>query len=335
MASSFTTAGAETMSECIDKKYQALQNRHGIAVAVVDYDKTQFLFYGQAHKDQIFEIGSLTKTFTATLLAEEVIHRKIKLTDPIPAEYQKPGNQITYKHLTTHTSGIVSGNFPGYMGSNPESPYEGLSVSLFKELYRSTPLASPVGTKWNYSNIGTGVLGLVLSENNETNYSEMVKNRIFKVLGMTESYFEVPDSKLPNFPEGNVNGESWSHWDLFNTGINPAGGIRSTISDMAIFARANLVPFRTSLGSPIELAQEPLYGITDSMWIGMNWLIEPKKNLIWHNGSTMGFESILAISTKYSIAVVALTDTGIFTADSGGNVSQDNTLQDVVFGCMN
>lgn len=334
MTCSNAFADTATISQCIDVKYQGLTNRRSIVLAVVDKDNTQFFLYGQAKKDQLFEIGSLTKTFTATLLAEEVADGKIKLSDAIPSEYQKAGAPITYQHLTTHTSGIIGGNFPTYKSPNPESPYDGLTVPLFKDLYNKTPLANPVGTKWEYSNIATGLLGLILGEKNSSTYNDLVINKIFKPLGMTDSYFNVPADQLGRFPQGNVNGDPWSYWDLYDTGISPAGAIRSTIGDMAIYARANLIPSGTSLQTAIETAHKPLYEMSSGAWMGMNWIIEPPKNLIWHNGSTIGFNSILAISTKYNVAVVALTDTGIFNTDANGKAVQDNSLQDVVFNCL-
>lgn len=334
VASTQAIADTKSITQCIDEKYQGLTNRKSIALAVVDRDNTQIFLYGQAKKDQIFEIGSVTKTFTATLLAEEVAAKNINLSDLIPSEYQKPGAAMTYQHLTTHTSGIIGGNFPGYESPNPESPYQGLTIPVFKELYQNTPLANPVSTHWEYSNIGTGLLGLILSEKNNSSYSDLVINNIFKPLGMNDSYFEVPADQLSRFPQGNVNGEPWSHWDLYATAIGPAGAIRSTISDMALYARANLIPDSTKLQSAIEIAHQPLFEMGGGTWIGMNWIVEPAKNLVWHNGSTIGFNSILAISGKHNVAVVGLTDTGIFNVGSDGEAVMDSSLEDIVFNCL-
>ena len=328
-------ADFDSVQQCVNQKYQGLTNRRSIAAAIVDAKNTKLLTYGQAKVDQIFEIGSLTKTFTANLLAQEIVNKNLRLSDAIPSEYQKNGSVITYQHLTTHTSGIIPGNFPGYTGPNPQSPYEGLTIPLFKDFYSRTPLESQPGSKWDYSNIAVGLLGTILGERNQSSYEALVSDRIFKVLGMNDSYFEVPDAAKQRFPQGNVNGQPWSYWDLFNTAIDPAGGIRSTISDMALYTRANLIPESSSLESSITLSHQPLYYVDEhKIWMGMNWILEPDKNLIWHNGSTVGFNSILAISTKYNVAVVALTDTGVFNADSEGHQTEDKSLQDIVFECL-
>lgn len=329
-------ANADTASitQCIDQKYRTLTDRRGIVAAVVDAQNTKILTYGTAQKDQIFEIGSITKTFTGTLLAQDVNAGRIKLSDPIPSEFQKSETPITYQHLTTHTSGIIGGTFANYKSPNPESPYDSLGIPLFKELYHQTALAYPTGQQWVYSNIATGLLGLLLAEKNQTTYNDLVTDQIFKPLGMKDSYFEVPADQLYRFPQGNVNGETFSHWDLYNTAISAAGSIRSTISDMALYARANLIPASTTLASAIETSHQPLYQRAVDSYMGMNWIIEPKKQIIWHNGSTVGFKTILVISQKHQAAVVAMTDTGIFKMDSNGKAVMDESLQDAVFECL-
>jgi CubicO group peptidase (beta-lactamase class C family) len=329
----------DTVSDCLNQKYKALTKFNGIVVAVLNADETRIMTFGKAQKNQIFEIGSVTKTFTGNLLAQSVVEGRVKLSDAVPSEYQITDSPITYQHLTTHTSGIIVGNFPDYVSTNPESPYDGITIPVFKNLYGQTPVATKPGEAWAYSNIGTGLLGLVLGENEQVSYENLIIQKIFKPLGMNDSYFEVPASELYRFPLGNIADENemrpFSHWDLYKTAINPAGGIRSTISDMAIYARANLIPESTPLDSAITLAHQPLYFIEDfQSWIGMNWIIEPAKDLIWHNGSTIGFKSILAISKTQGIAVVAMTDTGLYSTGSDGEVIEDPSLQNSVFECL-
>jgi CubicO group peptidase (beta-lactamase class C family) len=329
----------DTVSDCLNQKYNALTKFNGIAVAVVSAEETRIITFGKAKKNQIFEIGSVTKTFTGNLLAQSLVAGKVKLSDAVPSEYQITESPITYQHLTTHTSGIIGGNFPGYISTNPESPYDGITIPVFKNLYGQTPVGTKPDEAWAYSNIGSALLGLILGENEQVSYDNLIIQKIFKPLGMKDSYFEVPESEIYRFPLGNIADENemrpFSHWDLYKTAINPAGGIRSTISDMALYARANLIPASTPLDSAITLAQQPLYFIKDfKSWIGMNWIIEPVKDLIWHNGSTIGFKSILAISKKQGIAVVALTDTGLYTKNPDGEAMEDPSLQNSVFECL-
>jgi len=99
------SAGADSLSSiktCITQGYNGMTNRHGIAAAVVDAYGWQIMTFGSAKPDQLFEIGSVTKTFTANLLAQSVASGAININDAIPDAYQKQGSTITYQHLTTH-----------------------------------------------------------------------------------------------------------------------------------------------------------------------------------------------------------------------------------------
>ena len=312
------------IQKCVQQGYNRLSDRHAVVAAVLDATDSNEMIFGAAKLDQIFEIGSITKTFS----------------DPIPTKYQKPGPTITFENLTTHTSGITDEIFPGFKISNPLAPFEGLTVDVFKDLYFKTPLVSKPNEAWKYSNIGVSLLGLILSENSGISYESMVGDQILKIIGMNDSYFEVPVNELGRFPQGYMkdpdgNVVSIPHWDLYNTAIDPAGGLRSTITDMVKYARANLVPPKSPLGDAISLTQKQLYFIKQNgKWIGMNWIIEPSKGLIWHNGQTYGFNSILAISTTSRQAVVAMTDTTVLKTDQNGKADFDSSLQNVAFDCL-
>lgn len=338
----FTNAYASdltSLQSCVDLGYKGLNDRHSIVAGVLDGNNEIISTYGAAKESQLFEIGSITKTFTANLLAQSVTDKKIEITDLIPMEYQKSSNNITFEHLTTHTSGIIGGLFPEFKSPYPFQPFFGLNESLFKDLYKKTPLDSLPGTGFMYSNIGSSLLGLILSEIEGGSYQELVKNNIFNQLEMNETYFEVPENEMERFPLGYIviDGQSQEtpHWDLFKTAINPAGGIRSTIRDMVKYARANLIPASTSLSESISKSHEPLYYIEDkNMWIGMNWIVQPDENLVWHNGQTYGFNSILVISKESGLAVVAMTNTSVLKVDEDGKQFFDTGLQDVVFNCF-
>jgi serine-type D-Ala-D-Ala carboxypeptidase/endopeptidase len=329
-----------SLRACLSNRYQGLSNRNAIAVATLDINSEEFMNFGNATEGQFFEIGSITKTFTAQLLALDVVNQRIKLSDSIPATYQKPGTTITYQHLTSHTSGIMAGIFPDFKITNDFFPFDGLTVSIFKSLYAKTPLESIPGATWSYSNIGSALLGLILSEESGVPYETRVRNEILKPLGMNETYFQVPSEKLNRFPNGYMAAADGTrkpmpHWDLYTTAIDPAGGIRSTIQDMVLYARAHLRPESTPLQKAVILAHNALYSIKGpNLQIGMNWILQPDKGLIWHNGQTYGFNSILAISTTRQQAVVALTDTTVMKKTANGEETFDTSLQDIIFECL-
>lgn len=332
-------ADVAALDACLKQGYANLPDRRSIVAAAIDMNQAAVSTFGQAKRDQIFEIGSVTKTFTANLLAQSIIGGKINLDDPIPAAWQKPGSIITYQHLTTHMSGIVEGMFPGQTITNEWFPFEGLTIPVFKDLYFRTPLKSTPGTTWNYSNMGETVLGLILAEASGKSYDQLVQEKILNTLGMTDSYFELPAAAVQRFPKGIMvdrtatgTGESQDmpHWDLYKTAADPAGGLRSTIDDMIRYTRANIDPDSTSLAPAIKLSQAPLTFVQDSnIWMAMNWIVQPEKSLIWHNGETYGFNSIIAINTSSHEAVVAMTDTTVLTPSGF-----DTGIQNVAFSCL-
>lgn len=336
-------ANAEDLSSlrsCVKTGYEALKNRHAIVAAVLDDQKAEVLTFGAGSEDQLFEIGSITKTFTANLLAQAVVDGSLKLSDPIPVTYQKAGSTITYQHLTTHTSGIIAGIFPGFQSSNEFLPFDGLTIPLFKKLYAETLLESLPGAKINYSNMGISLLGLILSESASKPYEALVAEKIFRPLGMMNSYFEVPESQVRKFSAGLIvndegNFQEIPHWELYKTAIDPAGGIVSNIGDMIKYARANLDPVNSTLSESIALSHEPLVKYNDAgSWFGMNWVLKPSSGIVWHNGRTYGFNSILVASKRKGQAIVALTDTNYLRKNSEGKEDFDESLQNVAFECI-
>lgn len=338
----FTTAAQasiESVGNCLNQKYATLTDRDAIAAAVVSADESKLMTFGNAKADSLFEIGSITKTLTGLLLAKSVADGALKVDDTIPTEYQKESSLITFKGLTTHTSGIIGGNFPGYVSPIEQAPYAGITIPLFKKLYAETALGYAPGEQWVYSNIASGLLGLVLSERAQMTYEDLVQSTILSQLQMNDSYFKIPESSQNRFLQGHLRLgdeiEPYAHWDLFENGINPAGGLRSTIKDMMKYARAQLNPSSTSLKSAIELSHQPLFTIPDRMMeIGMNWILIPGKEQVWHNGSTIGFNSILIISKKKNLAVIALSNTGVYKQEASGEINSDESLQEIAFYCI-
>lgn len=327
---------------CVERRYKAMTDRIGIVAAVLDDVDSQVMTFGAGSKDQPFELGSITKILTANLLAQFVLEGKLKLSDPIPAAYQKSGATITYRHLTTHTSGITPGNFPDHKSANPLFPFEGITIPVFKELYAKTPLLFTPGESWAYSNAGVSLLGLILAERAGTSYEDLVWKRIFAPVGMTESYFHlshISHSEVGLLAEGHLifnKGPAIPapYWDLSENAFAPAGGLRSTIGDMIKFARANLMPETTTIGKSVTLAQEPLYSVNDGLTMGMNWMIDPKSDVLWHHGATGGFNSIIALSKKAKRGVVALTSTAAYISDVNGKPDIDLSFGNVALDCL-
>ena len=168
----------------------------GIVVGLVDEKGARVITYGNASQDgkqaldgnSVFEIGSVTKVFTATLLAEMVERGEVSLNDPIskylPRTVKTPtrdGKEITLFDLATQTSGLprLPANFAP---KDPQNPYADYSVDQMYAFLSGYSLTRGIGEKYEYSNFGVGLLGHILALRAGTDYETLVRKRICQPL---------------------------------------------------------------------------------------------------------------------------------------------------------
>ncbi|MGC1520781.1 MAG: serine hydrolase, partial [Steroidobacteraceae bacterium] len=161
-------------------------------VGVIDAKGRRIVAYGSLEKadkrpldgDTVFEIGSITKVFTSLLLADMVQRGEVKLDDPIakylPASAKVPernGHSITLVDLATHTSALprMPANFRPKDPANPYADYTDEQLYAFLSSYE---LIRDVGAKYEYSNLGFGLLGQGLAHRAGTDYETLVETRI-------------------------------------------------------------------------------------------------------------------------------------------------------------
>ncbi len=225
--------------------------------------------------DAVFEIGSLTKLFTARLLALLVEDGVVALEDPVAAPVK--GRPITLKDLAEHRSGLPRLPKTKTGRWNRKDPYAEFTAERMPEVIAATLPKREPGGKVVYSNYGYGLLGYTLANAASTTYGDLVRTRITEPLGMTQTGLDTP---------GLVGGHDFfgrptPPWNL--AALAGAGGLRSTASDMLRFLAAE--------GSRPSLA----------------WFKAPGKHgLLMHEGGTGGFRSFALV--KGDTAVVALHD---------------------------
>ncbi|MDB4904586.1 MAG: hypothetical protein JWQ63_3867 [Mucilaginibacter sp.] len=263
------------------------------------------------NKNSAFEIGSVTKTFTANILAQIVIEGKVKLDDPIEQyiPFQlKNRPSITLKHLVSHTSGLprLPDNFfsyPGYLEENPYLSYN--EDRLITYLTQNLKLENLPGVQYNYSNLGAGLLSYVLSKIENKRFSEVVSQRIFKPLNMLHSAFN-KDKIKTNLVKGIDKDGNFSHyWD--GGILNGCLGIISTAADMSKFALDAL----NSENKVSQLQIREIAAIRPGVimtigWAGSSDVIKPA--VYWHNGGTAGFAASMAFNRQKQTAVVLLSN---------------------------
>lgn len=297
----------------------------GISIAVVDHGVSRVFSYGTAKPDSIFEIGSITKTFTGLILSQMVEQGTVKFDDPVrellpPGTVQKPaGAEITLLDLATQHSGLprMPDNFKPENDANPYEDYH--AVNLYAYI-ASRGVAKPDKPEFLYSNLGFGLLGQALFVRAGEPYPRLLKQEVLDPLGMHDTTIALSPAQRARFVPGHTNDHKPAHaWDL--DAFAGAGAIRSTASDMLTYLEANLHPDKVkpavssraaktisaALAQDHELRADSFAG----QKIALAWLFDPSTGNYWHNGATGGYSAYAFFNPKGDYAAVVLLNTTI------------------------
>ncbi len=296
----------------------------GVALGVVQRGIRRIFVYGPVKEDSIFEIGSISKTFTALMLAEMVAQHKVKLDEPVrellpPGTVAKPeGAEITLLDLATQQSGLprMPDNFHP---ADPQDPYADYRPANLYEFIAKHGVSKPANTRFSYSNLGLGLLGQALANRAAMAYPELLKAEITGPLELNDTAVNLSPEQEKRFTPGHSAQHRVAHaWHL--DALAGAGGIRSTASDMLTYLEAQLHPDKVrhaeTLASAIEVSHELRADAMPGIKVGLAWLFDTKTGGYWHNGATGGYSSYAVFNPKEDYAVVVLFNTTI-----GGNGS--------------
>lgn len=301
------------------------QHGVGIVVGVIDPQGRRVVAHGSTELqggrlvdgDTVFEIGSATKVFTALLLADAVQRGDMALTDPIarylPAEVkvpQRPGQQITPQDLATHTSSLP--RLPSNLApKDAGNPYADYSVQQLYGFLSSYELTRDIGSRYEYSNLGAGLLGHLLARQAGTDYEALVRARITGPLGMTSTAIALSEPLSQRLAAGhNAQRRRVPNWDLPT--LAGAGALRSTANDLLTFLSAHLGYTATPLARAMAatLATRRATG-APGMDIALGWhvITTPSgREIVWHNGGTGGYRSFVGFDPKARTGVVVLSN---------------------------
>jgi serine-type D-Ala-D-Ala carboxypeptidase/endopeptidase len=275
----------------------------------------------------VFEIGSITKVFTNTILADMVKRGEVSLDDPIakylPATVHVPernGKQITLVDLATQTSGLP--RLPTNLApADVNNPYADYSVKQLYEFLSSYTLTRDIGSQYEYSNLGMGLLGHVLSLRAHVPYPELVKQRVLDPLGMRETGVALTPVMKSRMAQGfDANGAPQHLWDLPT--LAGAGGLRSTANDMLKFLAANLDSAHGPLGAAMAMARAPrrVIGPDNSIGLAWNTVSLYGTKVTWHNGGTGGFRTFIGLDDAHHRGVIVLTNSTNSPDDIGFHI---------------
>lgn len=275
--------------------------------------------------DTVFEIGSITKVFTTLLLEEFVEEGKVELNDPIskylPKSVRVParnGKEITLLDLATQSSGLP--RLPDNLKpADLANPYADYTVQNMYDFLSGYTLTRDIGSKYEYSNFGMGLLGHILTLVAKKDYEPLVVERICKPLGMNSTRVTLTPELKSRLATGyNAFLEPVSNWDL--PSLAGAGALRSTTNDLLKFVSANLGLAKTGLTADMEKTQKPLREAgSPGIEIGLAWHIIKKydSEIVFHDGGTGGYRSIIVFDRAKKMGVVVLSNSEIDINDVG------------------
>ena len=269
----------------------------------------------------VFEIGSITKTFTGALVMDQVSRGNMKLDGPIAA-YLPAGDKIksekarlvTLQQLLTHTSGLSNGPasfIPPYLRAqlfSAGNPNQYIKWKHYRKYLRNEKLDAPPGEKWAYNNCGISLIGYMVAQQAQTPWEELVRQRLFAPLGMNNSYPTGQGAPSGLLVQGyDKKGKPAGLWDM--DFINPAGSIKSCTDDLLIWISAHLQAEEGSLF--YDMKQR--YGLSTGWannYMGNAWIhrITDSEQIIWHDGATGAFRAFVAFDDEHKTGLVLLTN---------------------------
>ncbi len=278
----------------------------GLVIGIIDGEEVSYYTAGvPSTKDKgemdehtVFEIGSISKTFTGLMLADMVTKGKVKLNDPIqqylPSGIKSPTKNdasIELVHLANHTSGLsrLPGNFTPTDMSNPYVDY---TKEMMYDFLNTYELTRDIGSQYEYSNYAAGLLGQILATQNNMSYEDLLVSTICKTLGMSSTQVSV-NLQEDNQAKGHSGQKEVSYWEFAS--LEAAGGIRSSAADMMKYLAANIGIEKTKLYPAMQLSHQNSRTENAKPVVGLGWhtLTLDDNEVVWHNGGTGGFSSFM------------------------------------------
>ena len=335
----------EILTQRIDVDKQAV----GIAVVITDGTNVRVATHGHTSLnktdavtgDTLFEVGSITKTFTTLLLADMVIKGEVKLDDPVERWLPQgmlglklrdhTGAPIRLVDLATHRSGLprLPNNMVNGTAHDPYVDYREQQLLMYlKE--REVAVESDGGktTKkrdeaYAYSNLGLGLLGYTLARAANTTYANLLQTRVLTPLGLTSTYLTVPRSETGRYSAGHyldkgVTLRGARHW-RFDV-IAPAGALVMSAKEIARYGQAASGAIDTPLRAAFELAQKRYGdGMSPMNPTGLAWVLAPLngRTVVNHDGMTGGFAASLWVDPERKSSVAVLSNASAAVLDIG------------------
>jgi D-alanyl-D-alanine-carboxypeptidase/D-alanyl-D-alanine-endopeptidase len=304
-----------------------------VAAAVIDNGTTARAYVCADPKSQrpydertAFEIGSVTKTMTAALLAEFIARGEVSLEDPfaklLPQGTRVPsfnGREITIGDIVTHASGLPSIP-PQLHMADVNNPYASVTERDLLDALAATQLTRAPGARWEYSNFAMMVLSYALAKRSGKDYETLLRERLLAPLGMNDSYIakRPPDVHLAQGHMGNT--MPAGPWDV-PVDMAGVGGVHATLPDMVRYLEGELGTRASAISPALARTQQQVADVGGHR-MGMNWILSGASGhtIVAHEGGTGGHSSLVAFDRAAKRAVVLLSDTALTSAGGFGTL---------------
>lgn len=317
--------------DSLARPYVQQQHAKALAVAVIHRNQVKKYFYGETDEqsgrtpdeNSIFEIGSITKTFTATLLADLVEKGTISLEDTISAFLpdslkQNPSiAKITFRTLANHTSGLprLPDNLTSTAGYDEKDPYAHYDRAALFAFLKNVQTSRAPEEEYEYSNVGYGLLAELLAIISQKSYEDLLRETILTPLHMKSTAVNINPKSEFLLPVYNVKGQKVPHWNF--KALAGTGGLKSTTDDMLRYAIVQLRRPDSPLEQAMALTKLFTYFIPPNTDIGLGWHMNMIEDVTcyWHNGGTGGSSSFIGLIPDMDSAVIVLSNSALSVDD--------------------
>ncbi len=329
--SKVTNPEYQTLKEEVD----AIVESHvevGMIVGILDGERNEIVYtYGKKSlgsntkpdANTVFDIGSTTKTFTATLLAFKYLDgtcTDCTASNYLPDNVSLPtydGTEITIGDLATHISGLPrtpheeGQSYPIPSGFDPLNPYWVYTTEdVYDYLTNYCVLEFKPGEGYSYSNTGYGLLGHIIGLVDGTSYETVLQRDIFDELNMTRSSLFLTPEQMTNYSLGYTSQMEQVPYYTAHDIFQGCGFAKSCLNDLLIYLKANMGLYDTQLYPAMELAHQPIvHGSPND--VGIAWYIlelDDGQQIIWTGGDTQGHSTYLAFNNATKTGVILLSN---------------------------
>lgn len=344
--------------QSLNEEIDALADQYvkvGAVIGVIDKGQNKHFFsYGSKTVDNsespdantVFDIGSITKSFTAIIAAEMTFKGKISdeyIGHYLPADKvimpSLNGTEITFKNLLTHTSGLPrtphenDSTFPKPPGYDIENPYAAYTTNhIYDYLTNYCNLLFTPGTGWEYSNTGVALAGHVLGLIDSSLYEIVLKREIFGILGMNNSSLFLTEIQQENIAPGHDRNKKVVPFYTANDIFQGCGMIKSTMNDMFKFLEANMGLVNSPLSEAMEITHEPVIEtVSGPLGLnGMGWFItdlDDGQQIIYNGGDTNGHSAFIGFNKSELTGAIILLN---YSKHDGTNISMGKEIMEAI-----